>query len=75
MQSFPFEGMHKKPNPLNQSRRFMDQPLDGVPEMLDNKTVFVSTRISQPLTVAFIFNPMGPTAPIGVVGPFFLEGL
>ena len=43
--------------------------------MLDNKTVFASTRISQPLTVALIFNPMGPAAPIGVVGPFFLEGL
>lgn len=43
--------------------------------MLDNELVFASMRISQPLTVAFIFNPMGPTAPTGVVGPFFLEGL
>jgi len=75
MQSFNFEGMRKKPNPLIQSRRLVAQPLDGVHEMLDNKTVFASTRISQPLTVAFIFNPMGPAAPIGVVGPFSLEGL
>ena len=43
--------------------------------MLDNETVFASMRISQLLTVAFIFNPMGPAAPTGVVGPFFLEGL
>jgi len=43
--------------------------------MLDNKQVFAFLRISQPIEAAFIFNPVGPTAPFGVVGPFFLEGL
>lgn len=43
--------------------------------MLDNLEVFASTRISQLSKVAFIFNPMGPAAHTGVVGPFFLEGL
>jgi hypothetical protein len=43
--------------------------------MLDNLMVFASTRISQPSMVAFIFNPMGPSALNGVVGPFFLEGI
>lgn len=43
--------------------------------MQDNVMVFASARISRPFTVAFIFNPMGPSALNGVVGPFFLEGL
>ncbi len=75
MQSFIIEGMRKKPKPIFQPRQLLVKPLDGVHEMLDNETVFASMRISRPLMVAFIFNPMGPSAPIGVVGPFFLEGL
>lgn len=43
--------------------------------MLENVMVFATTRISQPFMVAFTFNPMGPAAPTGVVGPFSLEGL
>lgn len=43
--------------------------------MLENVMVFATTRISQPSMVAFTFNPMGPAAPTGVVGPFSLEGL
>ena len=48
--------------------------LDQEAKMLDNKNVFVSVRISRP-TAAFNFNPEGPYALYGVVGPsFFTEG-
>jgi hypothetical protein len=48
--------------------------LDEGEKMSDNKSVFVLLRISRP-TAAFNFNPEGPYALVGVVGPsFFTEG-
>lgn len=50
--------------------------LDERYKFMENGTVFALPRISQSSTTAIIFNPEGPSAPMGMDGSsFFMEGL
>lgn len=39
---------------------------------MENEVVFAFLRTSQSFEIAFIFNPMGPYALNGALGPFFI---